>query len=153
MLISDWSSDVCSSDLYYRPPRKDPPGTRRAWSAMSALVTNLAGAITGVHRTWVDPTTIEKAPVAYPRRAMGHLLGHGVRFGRAGAVMAAGEGIETMLSLRRIMPALPAIAGLSGAHLAALQFPPDLRRLRSAARRGGEECVSTCRSRGAPEHS
>src|SRR3546814_14503895 len=35
---------------YYRPSRKDPPGTRRAWPAMIALVTNLAGAITGVHR-------------------------------------------------------------------------------------------------------
>src|SRR3546814_12791978 len=81
MLISDWSSDVCSSDLYYRPSRKDPPGTRRAWPAMIALVTNLAGAITGVHRTWFDPTTIEKAPVAYPTRAMGHLLGHAL--GRA----------------------------------------------------------------------
>src|SRR3546814_9750172 len=43
---------------YYRPSRKDPPGTRRAWPAMIALVTNLAGAITGVHRTWLDPTTI-----------------------------------------------------------------------------------------------
>ena len=36
---------------------------------------------------------------------MGHLLGHGVRFGVAHDVMAAGEGIETMLSLRSIMPA------------------------------------------------
>ncbi|SNT30363.1 DUF7146 domain-containing protein [Sphingopyxis indica] len=114
---------------YYRPSRKDRPGTRRAWPAMIALVTDLAGAITGVHRTWLDPTTIDKAPVAYPRRAMGHLLGHGVRFGAAGRVMIAGEGIETILSLRTIMPTLPAIAGLSGAHLAAIRFPPDLRRL------------------------
>src|SRR3546814_13207702 len=102
MLISDWSSDVCSSDLYYRPSRKDPPGTRRAWPAMIALVINLAGAITGVHRTWLDPTTIEKAPVAYPRPAMGHLLGHGVRFGRAGAVMARGEGTQTRPEAARV---------------------------------------------------
>ncbi|OHT20086.1 DUF7146 domain-containing protein [Edaphosphingomonas haloaromaticamans] len=114
---------------YYRPSRKDSPGTRRAWPAMIALVTDLSGAITGVHRTWLDPATIGKAPVACPRRAMGHLLGHGVRFGRAGSVMVAGEGIETILSLRTIMPDLPAIAGLSGAHLAAIRFPPDLRRL------------------------
>ena len=32
---------------------------------------------------------------------MGELLGHGVRFGVATDVMAAGEGIETMLSLQR----------------------------------------------------
>jgi hypothetical protein len=35
---------------------------------------------------------------------MGDLLGHAVRFGVPGDVMAAGEGIETMLSLRQILP-------------------------------------------------
>ena len=61
--------------------------------------------------------------------AMGHLLGHGVRFGMANDVMAAGEGIETMLSLRSIMPNLPMIAALSANHLAAILFPGALRRL------------------------
>ena len=64
---------------------------------------------------------------------MGHLLGHGVRLGHttgsASDAMAAGEGIETMLSLRCIMTTLPMTAALSAAHLAALQLPPALRRL------------------------
>lgn len=120
-----WFHPAC----YYRSSRRDSTGTRRAWPAMIAAVTDLDGAITGVHRTWLDPATCDKAPVAYPRRAMGHLLGNGVRFGASGAVMVAGEGIETMLSLRTVMPVLPAIAGLSGAHLAAIRFPPQLRRL------------------------
>lgn len=60
---------------------------------------------------------------------MGHLLGNGVRFGVADDVLAAGEGTETMLSLRQIMPGLRAIAGLSANHLAALELPPKLRRL------------------------
>jgi hypothetical protein len=60
---------------------------------------------------------------------MGDLLGHGVRIGGSAEVMAAGEGIETMLSLRQPMPALPVIAALSSAHLAALAFPPAVRRL------------------------
>src|SRR3546814_13708533 len=124
MRISDWSSDVCSSDLYlrnraitdlrkgdplsfhphcyYRPSQGDPPGTRPAWPAMIAAVTDLDGGVTGVHRTWLDPAAIDKAPVASPRRAMCHLLGHGVRFGVAD---------------------------------------------RSEARRVGKECVSKCRSR------
>lgn len=114
---------------FYRPSNDDAPGGRPAWPAMIAAVTDEAGAITGLHRTWLDPETKRKAPVAYPRRAMGHLLGHGVRFGAAGPVMAAGEGIETMLSLRQAMPALPMIAGLSAAHLAALRFPERLERL------------------------
>lgn len=114
---------------YYRLSKRDRPGTRSAWPAMIAAVTDLDGAITGVHRTWLDPVAGDKALVAYPRRAMGHLLGHGVRFGAAGPVMVAGEGIETLLSLRVVMPSMPAIAALSGAHLAAILFPPELRRL------------------------
>ena len=114
---------------YYTPSRKDLAGTRRAWPAMIAAVTDTDGAITGVHRTWIDPAASTKAPVATPRRAMGFLLGHGVRFGKADRVMTAGEGIETILSLRSIMPAMPMIAALSSAHLAAILFPPALRRL------------------------
>ena len=114
---------------YYRPCEDDAAGTRAAWPAMIAAVTDDDGTLTGVHRTWLDPATADKAPIATPRRAMGNLLGHGVRFGAAGDVMAAGEGIETMGSLRSVMPAMPMIAGLSAAHLAGLMFPPTLRRL------------------------
>lgn len=114
---------------YYRPCEDDAAGTRAAWPAMIAAVTDGDGTLTGVHRTWLDPATQDKAPIATPRRAMGNLLGHGVRFGVAGDVMAAGEGIETMGSLRSIMPAMPMIAGLSSAHLAAILFPATLRRL------------------------
>lgn len=60
---------------------------------------------------------------------MGQLLGNGVRFGVAGDVLAAGEGIETMLSLRSVVRSLPMVAALSAGHLAALLFPPGLRRL------------------------
>jgi len=60
---------------------------------------------------------------------MGELLGHAVRFGVAGEVMAAGEGIETILSLRCALPTLPMAAALSAAHLGALLFSDTLRRL------------------------
>ena len=60
---------------------------------------------------------------------MGHLLGNGVRFGAVTDVMAAGEGIETMLSLRCALPSLPMVAALSANHLTALLFPATLRRL------------------------
>ena len=43
--------------------------------------------------------------------------------------LAAGEGIETMLSLRCVMPTMPMVAALSAAHLAAILFPATLRRL------------------------
>lgn len=111
---------------YYRPDEVSPTET---WPAMIAAVIDLAGAITGAHRTWLAPDGSGKAPIDTPRRAMGDLLGHAVRFGTARDVMAAGEGIETMLSLRQVMPELPMAAALSANHLAALLLPTTLRRL------------------------
>ena len=117
------------SHCFYRPSEEDAEALPPAWPAMIAAVTDEQGIIHGAHRTWIDPVSQTKAPVAYPRRAMGHLLGHGVRFGASGPVMAFGEGVETMLSLREAAPTLPLIAGLSSAHLAAIRLPAALRRL------------------------
>jgi phage/plasmid primase-like uncharacterized protein len=116
---------------YYRPDEHSPTET---WPAMIASVTDLNGHLTGAHRTWLDPggfneATLGKAPIDTPRRAMGDLIGHAVRFDVAGEVMAAGEGIETMLSLRSALPTMPMVAALSAAHLSAILFPDTLRRL------------------------
>lgn len=126
---------------YYRPDEHAPTET---WPAMIAAVTDLSGAITGVHRTWLAPEGLGKAPIDTPRRAMGGLLGHAVRFGAAGDVLAAGEGIETMLSLRYALPAMPMAAALSASHLAAFEFPATLRRLYVArdADAAGETAVA-----------
>ena len=102
---------------------------RETWPALLAAVTDPDGAITGVLRTWLARDGSGKAPLATPRRSLGHLLGHGVRFGQATDVLAAGEGLETMLSLRVVLPALPIVAALSATHLAAFIPPSGLRRL------------------------
>ena len=116
---------------FYRPDEHSPVET---WPALLAAVTDLAGAITGVHRTWLDPAgfseaRLGKAPIDTPRRAMGELLGHAVRFGPSGEVMAVGEGIESVLSVRQAVPRLAMAAALSAAHLAAFRFPDALRQL------------------------
>jgi len=116
---------------YYRPDEHLPT---EIWPAMIARVTDLDGRVTGAHRTWLDPDGFDavrlgKAPIDTPRRAMGDLLGNAVRFGVANDVLAAGEGIETILSLRCVLPTLPMAAALSANHLAALLLPPTLRRL------------------------
>lgn len=113
-------------NCYYRPEDKGPTKTL---PAMIAAVTDLHGRQTGVHRTWLRSDGLDKAGIETPRRAMGDLLGHAVRFGTAGDVMAVGEGIETVLSLRCALPGMPMAAALSAAHLAAILFPPELRRL------------------------
>lgn len=116
---------------YYRPDEHAPTET---WPAMIAAVTDLSGKLTGAHRTWLDPVgfseaRLGRAPIETPRRAMGDLLGSAVRFGMGSEVMAAGEGIETVLSVRSVLPTLPSMAALSAAHLCAILFPATLRRL------------------------
>jgi phage/plasmid primase-like uncharacterized protein len=117
---------------YYRPDDHLPT---EIWPAMIACVTDLDGRITGVHRTWLDPdgfnaSRLGKAPIDTPRRAMGDLLGNAVRFGAADDdVLIAGEGIETMLSLRYVLPTLPMAAALSANHLSAIALSSSLRRL------------------------
>jgi hypothetical protein len=111
---------------YYRNLRD---GTRSAGPALIAAVTDRGRRITGVQRTWLAPSGHGKAAIETPRRAIGLLLGHGVRFGRAADVMVAGEGIETMLSVRMVLRDMPMIAALSANHLAAVALPCSLRRL------------------------
>ncbi len=114
--------------------RDEDDARTRTFPALIAAVTDGAGRITGVHRTWIDPDDPrKKAPVPSPRRAMGELLGSGVRFGgnhsSPAPVMISGEGLETILSLHIIMPAMPAVAALSANHLAAFHLPATLGRL------------------------
>ena len=122
----DWPALRYHPSVYYRETDNAP---LESWPALLAAVTDLGGNITGIQRTWLDPHRAAKAPLADPRRALGHLLGNGVRFGKAADIVAAGEGVETMLACKSVLPALPVVAGLSANHLAALELAPALRRL------------------------
>lgn len=124
--LSDTAALRYHPRCYYRPDERAPTEIR---PALIAAVTDLTGVQTGAHRTWLAPDGSDKASVETPRRAMGDLLGHGVRFGTAAEVLAVGEGIETVLSPRQVLPRMPMLAALSAAHLAAILFPPALRRL------------------------
>ncbi|MBY3136507.1 DUF7146 domain-containing protein [Rhizobium laguerreae] len=116
-------------------------GRTTSYPALIAAVTDDAGAITGIHRTYLSsgpgPNGVGKAKVDDPRRALGGLLGNGVRFRYPVTdpvpVLAAGEGIETMLSLSHVMPGMPMVAALTANHLAGLHFPPGCRRIYIAA--------------------
>ena len=121
-----WPSLRYHPSVYYRAHEG---AAREVWPALLAGVTDGAGRLTGLQRTWLDRTRPAKAPFPDPRRAMGHLLGNGVRFGPARDTLAAGEGVETMLALKSVLPHLPMIAALSANHLAALDFPAQVRRL------------------------
>ncbi len=111
---------------YYREADDDEP---QRWPALLAAITDVHGSITAVHRIWLDRDGLRKAPVGDPRRSLGSQLGGGVRFGLIDDVLAVGEGIETMLSLRSALPRIPVLAGLSANHLAALELPNGVRRV------------------------
>lgn len=102
---------------------------RFVYPALLAAITNLRGDITGVHRTWLALDEPAKAPISEPKRSLGRMMGHGVRFGLANDVLLAGEGLETVLSLHSLLPWIPAVAALSATHLAGLELPSTLARL------------------------
>jgi hypothetical protein len=73
---------------------------------------------------------------------MGDLLGNAVCFGAPDDdVLVAGEGIETMLSLRCALPTLPMAAALSANHLAAMLLSSSLRRLEPRVAQGSDQGV------------
>jgi hypothetical protein len=101
----------------------------QVWPALLAAVTSLDGKVTGALRTFLDPSG-RKAGIASPRRALGKLARHGVRFGTAHDVMAVGEGLETILSVHTAVP-MPVAAALSAGNLTFFEPPVTLRRFRS----------------------
>jgi hypothetical protein len=114
------------ANCYYRAEDSNEP---KPLPALIARVTDFDGRTTGVHRTWLRADGDGKADVPEPRKALGELRGHGVRFGTPSVVLAAGEGIETMLALRSVLWRLPSVAAMSAAHLGALRLPNGLKRL------------------------
>lgn len=112
-------------------------GQTHTLPALIAAVTDPAGGITGVHRTWLDADGDGKAKIDDPRRALGGLIGNAVRFAFPAhgpvPVVVAGEGLESILSLSHVMPGLPMVAALTANHLAAFRPPAGCLRLYVAA--------------------
>ena len=118
--------------LRYHPSafyRENEDAPRQSFPALLAAVTDLDGNVTALHRTWLDPSRAAKAPIADPRRSLGHQLGNGVRFGNGCHALIVGEGLENTLSVAAALPAIAAVAALSANHLAALNLPTAVRRL------------------------
>jgi hypothetical protein len=127
-LTHGWASGA----LRFHPKcwHRDEGQTRRIpRPALIAGVTDGAGLLQGVHRTWLAPDGQGKAAVETPRRAMGHLLGNAVRLTPCDDILVVGEGIETMLSLSEVAPGLPVWAALSSSHLGVVLLPEGLQRL------------------------
>lgn len=99
------------------------------WPAIIAAVKNDDGVVTGVLRTWLARDGRSKAPLAAPRKALGSLAGNAVRFGDTQDILIVGEGIETVLSVRSVLPFMPFAAALSAQHLSMFRVPSKVMRL------------------------
>ena len=58
-------------NCYYWCEDRTDKGRPEAWPALLAKVTDADGNITGLHRTWLDPETVNKAPLDPNRKAIG----------------------------------------------------------------------------------
>ncbi len=119
--------------LRYHPALlyRDDGGVRRLPALVAAVTAHDGDVITGVHRTWLDPRRPAKANLSSPRKALGRVHGHAVRFGcpADGASLLVGEGIETVLSLVTASPDITAAAALSAGSLGAFAPPVGTARL------------------------
>ena len=131
--------------------------------ALVAAVTGDDGAVTGVQRTWLDARSPARAGVASPRKALGRVYGHAVRFGTVPAdglaSLVVGEGIETVLSLVTAVPDIAAAAALSAGSLGAFAPPPGTAHLVIArdndieGERAAERLAGVARGRASPPPS
>lgn len=117
-------------DLRFHPALRHPAGG--TWPALVALVRDPAGRLLGLHRLWLTPDGA-KAPVEPVRaslRLAATMAGGCVRFGPAGSELeAVAEGIETALSLRRVLPGLVVCAALGSGGLVGWRPGPAARRV------------------------
>src|SRR3546814_20497639 len=136
MRISDWSSDVCSSDLGIADAVA-PLGT-----ALTETQLGLIWRMVPVPILCFDGDAAgQKAAMRAAMRAL-PLLRPG--FSLAFATLPAGQDPDDIVRAR----------GATGFTALLAEAPPLVERLwaheRSEERRVGDECVGTCRSRGAP---
>src|SRR3546814_13217610 len=120
MRISDWSSDVCSSDLRARLQRRGAAGARPAGGAQLQL---RGRRVLPGRRRWARGG--ERGAVAVIRVMMGAVVASAHSFAAAAA------------------PAALVVLALLGP-------PQAKARERSERRRGGKGCVRPCRSRLSP---
>src|SRR3546814_19725305 len=123
MRISDWSSDVCSSDLL-----------KRRYDLIPNLVETAKGYLTHERET-LEAVVAARDTAAKGLQAAAADPGNAAAMGQlAGAEGALGN---AMSRLNVVMEAYPD-----------LKASQNMQQLRSEERRVGKRCVSTCRSRG-----
>ena len=123
---------------YWFPGPDGLPIELGCYSALVALVRNLAGRVRGLHRTYLQPDGQGKARVVSPAGAQlpakklmslapGATRGAAIRlYPVTAGKLAVAEGIETALAISWANPGWPCWATLFAGNLAHIELPPDL---------------------------
>lgn len=101
--------------------------------ALVTAVRDVAGEVTGVHRTFLSAEAPAKANIRDPKKALGHLHGGGALLAPTGKCLVIAEGIETALSVKTAFPGVAVIAALTAPHMEVLKVPDRYRRIMIAA--------------------
>ena len=106
----------------------DPP--QRA-PALLAKITDNRGQITGCARVYLDPSTGGLAAIESPKRILGQLHGHAIRFwsGSPRSELIVGEGLENILSVGTALPEFDLASCLTATHLGLFAPPPGIKRI------------------------
>lgn len=106
----------------------DPP--QRA-PALLVKITDNRGQITGCARTYLDPSTGSLAAIESPKRILGQLHGHAIRFwsDKARSDLIVGEGLENTLSVGTALPEFDLASCLTATHLGLFIPPPGIKRI------------------------
>src|SRR3546814_13056644 len=124
MRISDWSSDVCSSDLARHAAKISPPGRPRA----------VGREVQGAHEKHRRLADAPHRPFHYGRIRLMPLV----------ELVRLPNGAEAELLRGRLESA--------GVHAVCFDAGMNIAESRSEERRVGKECGRTCRSRWSPDH-
>lgn len=106
-------------------------GTRLEIPALLAAITDNAGQVTGCSRIFLDAQTGGLSGIEAPKRVLGRLHGHAIRFGnwKGCTDLLAGEGLENTLSVGTALPRAALASCLTANHLAAFTYPSSIKRL------------------------
>lgn len=99
--------------------------------ALLAKITDNCGQITGCARFYLDPSTGGLAVIENPKRILGQLHGHAIRFwsGKARSDLIVGEGLENTLSVGTVLPEFDLASCLTATHLGLFIPPPGIKRI------------------------
>ncbi|MGD9865734.1 MAG: toprim domain-containing protein [Pseudodonghicola sp.] len=99
--------------------------------ALLAKITDNRGQITGCARTYLDSSTGGLAAIESPKRILGQLHGHAIRFwsGKTRSDLIVGEGLETTLSIGTALPEFDLASCLTATHLGLFIPPPGIQRI------------------------